>query len=169
MKLNKLLNAKGDALRRELLKTETSREDKQKSFKTINNNSNEAGSNNNELFYYKVTEKLNNQALLSLSMFTPIVAIGTISGDMILPCTFIAYTNLPFSDDGRYLKYIVTSSDIVFISDDMNVINGQNMFLKGSIEDRLKLFDTTMESTFPNIIRITKEEYENSITDKFPE
>lgn len=38
MKLNKLLNTKGDALRRELLKTETSREDKQKSFKAINAN-----------------------------------------------------------------------------------------------------------------------------------
>lgn len=43
VKLNKLLTLKREALRRELHRTEFSREDKRKSFKAINNNSNGGG------------------------------------------------------------------------------------------------------------------------------
>ena len=52
--LNKLLTLKGEALRRGLHKTEFSKEDKRKSFKAINNNTNGGGANKYAPRYFKI-------------------------------------------------------------------------------------------------------------------
>lgn len=59
MNLNKIVNSRGEALRKELLKTETSREDKQKTFESLNSGGSGSGSGDDAIKweYYKVAEE----------------------------------------------------------------------------------------------------------------
>ena len=144
MNLNKLVNSRGEALRKELLKTETSREDKQKTFESLNSGGGGSGSGSGEA---------------STVEYLDVSGLDTDKKIMICECSCFVRGN--FNDSLGIVPALFAADgpfpdNVSFVAIDLNAIlvTGGNI---GIINDFLIANEVDTDA----IPRITKEQFYN--------
>lgn len=157
MKLTNIVSSKGEKLRRELLKAEFSKEDKQKASKIINN------SGGIQIEYYKLNNVDEKDLITNLIMILPTI-INAVSGE--------SYTRMSqqyIGSNGGILstndRHVILGFAFINVTSIIKYLDGPAFTLEGTLQERADYLTTIINEDKINIYDyiepITEEEFYN--------